>query len=364
MRKCHGCQRDITLAARFALSDVMYCQQCRQLTPTGKEDELRRMMEGNWTDSYPKITGGRAVYYSNNIYELANKGTAIDFAKVEKKLWKTSGARKTNIVGMNAIAGRKYRGHTDAGVGCLIIGLSDDIGNRYVYVVFRGSVGAKKAKSNTGAGRSLDDPSVNMDWRINFDNRMTEASWEPQVKVHGGFLDVYESYCDEVRMHLFNMLGRLPGAQVIITGHSQGAAHAILCAHHMSHDGPPGLAPVCLPFSAPRVGNFEFASDFNKRISMQNVWYPADQGSFLRCIVAVQKDDKVPKGQSHSFAAARTKGDQKIADGSQIIPKAIWASMLKKESETEIFYHVKTFYKAATFGMHHPGALQFSMLRK
>ena len=42
--------------------------------------------EKNWASSYPRVAGGRAAFYSNNIYGLANKGTAIAFDKLESEI--------------------------------------------------------------------------------------------------------------------------------------------------------------------------------------------------------------------------------------------------------------------------------------
>lgn len=359
---CTNCGEDNADLARKSLGDVMICPKCWKNTPTGKEPEYREHLEGSktWVENYPRIAGGRAAFYSNSIYKLANKADPFLFDKIESAIYKKFAGRKAKMVGMNGISGRQYGDMIDAGVGALVLGLDDGI-NKFVYVIFRGSVGAKKKRGNMGAGRDRNDTSRNIDWRVNFDNKLVRARWgPPSVKVHRGFHEVYESYSEQVHRAMYAMRGRLNGAQVIITGHSQGAAHAVMCAHHLSHLDP-ALAPMCLPFSSPRVGNLHFAMDFNMRIASQESYVASDQNDFPRCIIAVQMDDQVWKGQRHSFKDHISLKDRKRADGAGILPKAIHASR-RSLDDVQIFYHVKYFYKAARFGMHHPGAMQKSML--
>ncbi|KAG1678518.1 hypothetical protein FOA52_014552 [Chlamydomonas sp. UWO 241] len=94
---------------------------------------------------------------------------------------------------------------------------------------------------------------------------------EEKMKVHGGFLEAYDS----VRMQVVRMLDQITGTgeagewRVLITGHSLGGALATLCAYELSQRQGPArkVQDICMyTYGAPRVGNVKFASQFNERV--------------------------------------------------------------------------------------------------
>ena len=81
------------------------------------------------------------------------------------------------------------------------------------------------------------------------------------IKVHHGFMEAYRSIRDAVLKEAKSIKHK----RIIITGHSLGAALAMLSALDINHNVP-GKEIVCYTFGAPKVGNKEFVSSYNKNI--------------------------------------------------------------------------------------------------
>jgi pimeloyl-ACP methyl ester carboxylesterase len=77
----------------------------------------------------------------------------------------------------------------------------------------------------------------------------------PGARVHGGFLGQYEAVLGSVDEYLGRHRGR---RRVVVTGHSLGAAIAVLCAARLK-DERRGENVRCVAFGCPRVGNSAFA---------------------------------------------------------------------------------------------------------
>lgn len=104
------------------------------------------------------------------------------------------------------------------------------------------------------------------DWLADFD--FIPATYRPVSgfgQVHAGFQDVYECVRD-------NIAASLPAAtagcdQILVTGHSLGAALAVLAAPDIALAMPPNtIEPRLVTFGGPRVGLTDFASAFNAAI--------------------------------------------------------------------------------------------------
>ena len=95
-------------------------------------------------------------------------------------------------------------------------------------------------------------------WRkcIPYDNTATK------IRVHTGFLNAYKS--PEVRQRI---LSSIPDDvdQITATGHSYGAALAVLCAVDLQYNYPDHYYEVAL-FGCPRVGNKAFQKSYDKRV--------------------------------------------------------------------------------------------------
>lgn len=78
--------------------------------------------------------------------------------------------------------------------------------------------------------------------------------------VHMGFYLVYEHICKSVETLLRQ--GNVPIERLYVTGHSLGAAAAVLCGFDITHRMRLGATPEVYTFAGPRVGDPKFASSF------------------------------------------------------------------------------------------------------
>ena len=84
---------------------------------------------------------------------------------------------------------------------------------------------------------------------------------ETKIRVHTGFINTYKG--KGVRDGILNTV---TGANFIkISGHSRGAALAVLCAVDIQYNFPDRDIEVVL-FGCPRVGNKAFMQSYNKRV--------------------------------------------------------------------------------------------------
>lgn len=103
------------------------------------------------------------------------------------------------------------------------------------------------------------------DWKTNLAFRkmiIPYGNTASKIRVHTGFLKAYKSPC--VRNSIHNILSK-DIYQVTISGHSQGAALAILCGVDLEYNFPDKDYEVLL-FGSPRVGNHAFRKSYNKRL--------------------------------------------------------------------------------------------------
>jgi hypothetical protein len=268
LNKCAYCGKDNPLPP-FLNEDnlvTLRCAYCHKRTPTGREDEVREMWEDCVARSYPKITAARAIGLANAIYTTAESGSdVIEMKSVKKgvaKSLKKKGQQTKGIIDYVLIKGRTHRGYTDSTTVAAIVVVDNgaELPQNTVYVVFRGSAGDIMAAN---------DPSVNVDWRANFDNRMAGTDYAAvSIRIHRGFKLSLGSYRDRVFRAMNLALRMYPGSNVVVTGHSQGAGHALLFTHWLVYKNAQ-LRPFCIRYSPPRVGNFAFARDFTRKITEQ-----------------------------------------------------------------------------------------------
>lgn len=84
----------------------------------------------------------------------------------------------------------------------------------------------------------------------------------PKICVHSGFLSAYKS--ENVRSRIHSVL-REGVERVTLTGHSLGAAMAVICALDLQYNFPGKDYEVYL-FGCPRVGNGAFKKSYDKRL--------------------------------------------------------------------------------------------------
>lgn len=103
------------------------------------------------------------------------------------------------------------------------------------------------------------------DWKTNLALKKKVVPYEnhlSRIRVHSGFLDAYKSA--GVRDAIHNIMSESI-FQVRISGHSQGAALAILCGVDLEYNFPDKDYEVIL-FGAPRVGNRAFQKSYDRRV--------------------------------------------------------------------------------------------------
>jgi len=83
--------------------------------------------------------------------------------------------------------------------------------------------------------------------------------FENGVRIHRGFLMCYEKVANKI----YNGLLRNDVDNILITGHSMGAAIATICAYDLSETYCK-LNAYCITTGSPRVGNYKFRREFNK----------------------------------------------------------------------------------------------------
>ncbi|MHC1695903.1 MAG: hypothetical protein AB9835_11695 [Eubacteriales bacterium] len=103
------------------------------------------------------------------------------------------------------------------------------------------------------------------DWQTNltfWKKTIPYGNVSSPIRVHTGFLNAYKSPGVRDRLHA----SITPETRrIFISGHSQGAALAVLCAVDMEYNFPDRDIEAVL-FGCPRVGNKAFASSYDKRV--------------------------------------------------------------------------------------------------
>jgi hypothetical protein len=353
---CSACKR------KFAFSrdeDVCECPNCGFEQPTGFEKAIRRRIEKvSTTLALPKMTVGRAVGFAAAIYEFATHNDRIDVSGIESRLQKKTGvATGMQKSSLKMLATRANGGLVDNRVGLMIYVVSGRIEGRdwnTAFVVFRGSRGSSGGSSENPNSAGWDDStgeSHNLDWAANFTNRLVPAPWFPGVKVHQGFLTIYSSVGQLVRDEVQKLKAQMPNLQVVVTGHSLGAALATLCAHDLDHST--GVRPFCYPFCAPKTGNLAFARNFDLNLASKMERLDCEPGSrvYSRGITFVQSTDPVSSGGEHGFQNINAESVKNIANSASTIKQGIY-SLKKTKSKTAIYYLAPNVYKVSFLGFH------------
>ena len=119
----------------------------------------------------------------------------------------------------------------------------------------------KKTENNITIIFRGTDSSIN--WTNNFlfcRKNIPYGNKDTKIRVHSGFLKEYKSVRDKIHT-------RIPGetCKITVTGHSLGAALAVLCAVDLQYNFKNADIEVYL-FGCPRVGNKAFVRSYNKRV--------------------------------------------------------------------------------------------------
>jgi len=349
--------------------------------------EFESAKEDVW---YKKRMVYRSICYASLIYQHATNSKLIDrqFPLVEQLVYSAPTRPKTKCEVLET-GGRSYTSQTvtikDNDVGWAVISLKipNEHGqeNEQVYVVFRGSRGFFKPgkrytdglmphrtdKENngivfneTGAGwadelvEQVESGSeiishvngdtkkfnhnrfkrLNVDWHANYDNM--QVAWnrldDRRQKVHRGFTVLYESMRSSIVAKL------KPNAQIIVCGHSLGAALAILCAADLKKNY--AADTLCVALSPPRAGNYFFAKSFNN--SFNCTTNTVDGEEVYRAYNIANAKDPIANGGKYSFKY-RLPFDSDFAEKSTLIQGLPFK--LKTLDHSQRFYHCGRLYR-------------------
>jgi predicted lipase len=129
--------------------------------------------------------------------------------------------------------------------------------------VFVGRTNGESSENIVVAFRGSQDL---LNWISNLD--FAKMSAYPKCKgckVHNGFYRAWESVMGEVVSEVKRLVALQPKAQVFVTGHSLGAALAVLCAAELGASAQSLGFPIeaVYTFGEPRVGNDKFRDFYN-----------------------------------------------------------------------------------------------------
>jgi hypothetical protein len=103
------------------------------------------------------------------------------------------------------------------------------------------------------------------DWIHDFDAETADYQPRPGYgQVHAGFQEVYRLVRGSLAANLATACQGC--TQLLLTGHSLGAALAVLAAPDVRWNMPPQLEPRLITFAGPRVGLPDFVNSFNTDI--------------------------------------------------------------------------------------------------
>lgn len=101
------------------------------------------------------------------------------------------------------------------------------------------------------------------DWLADLDAVPEDYSWIPKFgQVHAGFQDTYDLVRESIAANLVTATAGCD--QILVTGHSLGAALAVLAAPDIFQNMPPNtIEPRLITFAGPRVGLSDFVDAYN-----------------------------------------------------------------------------------------------------
>lgn len=368
-RSPHSCSNCKSLVHFSPYQDIATCPKCNEHFTTGYESRLRSIMEADCSSMpYPKYAVGRAIGYCSAIYGMATHDEDFEPTKIETHFKEQAGrhgdAPTGDVEHVNyGFSGRglRLRGLNDTRPGFLINVVTADRASRargqsfhQIYITFRGSRSDEGTKNPMNAGFNKDG--WNVDYAANFTGRQDHPWWNTDVKIRRGFLELYKSMSIEITQEFDKLLKQYPTARVIITGHSLGAALAVVCAHHLQyHRGNKieGGGPFCFPFCTPRVGDLKFAMDFKARLGDAELSMPGEPMNinYKRCMNFCMSNDPVSTQADYGYKNDRSdnlRGRGTPAANRSFLKKAIYG-LTKKTDKEIIFYQTPNLYRLGYF---------------
>jgi hypothetical protein len=104
------------------------------------------------------------------------------------------------------------------------------------------------------------------DWEVDIEAWQIEESWTDGAQVHKGFAGLTDHYYDLAHDSAMGAAFRPVRPQIVLTGHSLGAALAVLTAYRLKRDLP-NMNLSVVAFGCPRVGNEQFHQQWHNRVA-------------------------------------------------------------------------------------------------
>ena len=118
-----------------------------------------------------------------------------------------------------------------------------EISTKRAYIIFRGTQTAQEVKAD-----------------LHIQQKQTTCCTEDHIRAHSGFVDMYNS----LKKDIHRFLGAHQDlTEVVVTGHSLGAALAVLCSFDISRSLDKPLLVSTYVFACPRVGNAAFQKAYS-----------------------------------------------------------------------------------------------------
>lgn len=104
------------------------------------------------------------------------------------------------------------------------------------------------------------------DWQTDYKFWKTTVpygNYSSKIRVHSGFINAYKS--PSIRLKIQKCISDFDVQKIFLTGHSYGAALAVICAVDLEYNFPTKDYEVIV-FGCPRVGNNAFKKSYNLRV--------------------------------------------------------------------------------------------------
>lgn len=136
-----------------------------------------------------------------------------------------------------------------------------DTNHERAWIFFRGTQSLQEWMVDFSFGQLVPQPKAHRQTLMPLPENKSFRSMRvngPEVRIHKGFLNTY----NKIRAVIIDFLKANPQlTQIIISGHSLGAALAVVCGYDLMQEGYMSKTIVYV-FACPRVGNIAFSESF------------------------------------------------------------------------------------------------------
>ena len=148
-------------------------------------------------------------------------------------------------------------------------------------------------------------------WIENLDIAKTDHAMSCKgCKAHSGFVNIWTAFQKPVLAELMKLHSLYPSAKLLVTGHSLGAAVALIAGYSLQYDIGMDVAGV-YTYGCPRVGNQAFSDFLDGRGRQQPQPQPQPPGSQLRIATAAPSSEEAA---TRARAAQQTMAESRRAE--------------------------------------------------